>query len=85
MSTTYATAYEVLDVLAFSVKRLRAVLRERAVGRVVVKKRGSAVDPDGLRRQLRLSGDGPELTVVLTRVGGAPTVLLARPALPHGC
>jgi hypothetical protein len=40
-----------------------------------VKKRGSAVEPEVLRRQLRLRGD-EEATVVLTRVAGAPTVLL---------
>jgi SAM-dependent methyltransferase len=76
--TPFLTPYEVTDVLPFGVKRLRALLRARGVGRVTVKKRGSAVTPEELRRQLRLSGP-EEATVVLTRVAGAPTVLLVQP------
>ena len=69
--------YEVLEVLPFSVKRLRAALRERDAGALTVKKRGSAIEPDDLRRQLRLAGSVPT-TVVLTRVAGAPTALIVR-------
>jgi len=73
--TPYARGYRVTDVLPFSLARLRSLLRARGVGRVTVKKRGSAVDPEALRRDLRLSGAGAAV-VVLTRVAGAPTVLL---------
>jgi alkaline phosphatase D len=73
----FATAYEVTDVLPFSVKRLRALLRARGVGRLTVKKRGSPVTPEELRRQLGLRGDA-EATVVLTRCAGVPTMLLVR-------
>jgi hypothetical protein len=76
--TPYGTAYEVTDVLPFGVKRLRGLLRDRGVGRVTVKKRGTAVTPEELRRRLRLRGDG-EATVVLTRVAGEQSVLLVRP------
>lgn len=76
----FARGYRVTDVLPFSLSRLRALLRARGVGRVTVKKRGSAVDPETLRRDLRLSGTG-EAVVVLTRVAGAPTVLLCAPPL----
>jgi hypothetical protein len=76
--TPFGRCYEVLDVLPFSVKRLRAALRARDVGRLTVKKRGSALDPDELRRSLRLSGAGTA-TVVLTRVAGAPVALLVDP------
>jgi len=82
--TPFLTAYEVTDVLPFGVKRLRSLLRSRGVGRVVVKKRGSAVTPEELRRQLRLSGP-EEATIVLTRVAGAATVLLVEQVSPrHG-
>jgi SAM-dependent methyltransferase len=76
-TTPFGRCYEVLDVLPFSVKRLRAALRARDVGRLTVKKRGSPLDPDGLRRSLRLSGAGTA-TVVLTRVAGAPVALIVR-------
>ncbi len=77
-ATRFGRWYEITDTFPFSLKRLRAVLRERGVGRVTITKRGSAVEPERLRRDLRLSGP-EEATVVLTRVAGAPTVLLARP------
>jgi len=83
VSTPFATSYEVTDVLPFGLKRLRALLRSRDVGRLTVKKRGTAVQPEELRRQLRLSGDA-EATVVLTRVAGRQTVLLVRPVRVPG-
>lgn len=80
-ATPYARAWRVTDVLPFSLTRLRALLRARGIGRVTVKKRGSAVDPEALRRQLRLTGAGPEAVVVLTRVAGARTALVCAPAV----
>ncbi len=78
VESPFVRSYAVQDVLAFNLKALRTHLRDRGVGRVTIKKRGSAVDPDVLRRQLRLSGSG-EATIVLTRVAGQPSVLLVRP------
>jgi SAM-dependent methyltransferase len=77
-ASPFGRCYEVLDVLPFSVKRLRAALRGRGAGRLTVKKRGSPVDPGELRRAMRLTGTA-EATVVLTRVGGAPTALIVTP------
>jgi hypothetical protein len=71
----YGRCYEVVEALPFSLKRLRAALRARDVGRLTVKKRGSALDPDAVRRAMRLSGTAAA-TVVLTRVAGAPTALV---------
>lgn len=77
-STPYATGYEITDVLPFGLKRLRALLRERGVGVATIKKRGSAVEPSELRKKLKLAGPNA-CTVFLTRVAGAPTVLLGHP------
>ncbi|GGU98619.1 hypothetical protein GCM10010211_77450 [Streptomyces albospinus] len=49
------------------------------VGVAVIKKRGSAVEPEELRRKLKLGGPH-SCTVFLTRVAGAPTMLLGHPA-----
>jgi hypothetical protein len=76
--TPLATAYAVEDVFGFQLKTLRTWLRDRGVGRLTIKKRGTAVEPEQLRRQLRLSGD-QEATIVLTRVGGRQSVLVVRP------
>ncbi|MFC5380118.1 class I SAM-dependent methyltransferase [Aquipuribacter nitratireducens] len=73
-----ARSYEVRAVLPWGLKRLRAYLRGHGVGRVTVKRRGSPIDPDELRRALRLDGDG-EATVVLTRRGDERLVLVVDP------
>ncbi|WP_310725967.1 class I SAM-dependent methyltransferase [Streptomyces sp. N2A] len=78
--TPFATAYAITDVLPFNVKRLKALLRERGVGVAVIKKRGSAVEPEELRKKLKLGGGGTSCTIFLTRVAGAPTMLLGQPA-----
>ncbi|MEU2983883.1 methyltransferase domain-containing protein [Micromonospora aurantiaca] len=80
--TPFARCLEITDVLPFSLKRLRALLRERCVGRVEIRKRGSALEPEKLRRDLRLSGD-EAAGLALTRVAGDPTVLVCRP-VPAG-
>ncbi|MFC3519533.1 SAM-dependent methyltransferase [Streptomonospora nanhaiensis] len=75
VATPFCRALEVREVLPFSLKRLRAALRDRGVGRVTIKKRGSAVDVEKLRRDLRPAG--PEsAVVVLTRVGDRPISLV---------
>ena len=71
-----ATAYRVLDTIPFGLKRLRAYLRERDVGRLTIKKRGTAVVPEQLRKQLDLRGH-QEATIILTRVAGAQHVIMA--------
>nr|WP_238431732.1 class I SAM-dependent methyltransferase [Streptomyces cavernae] len=78
LTTPYATAYEITDRLPFNVKRLKALLRERGVGILTVKKRGSAVEPEELRRKVKPQGPH-SATVFLTRVAGAPTMLLGHP------
>ncbi|MEU9447376.1 class I SAM-dependent methyltransferase [Streptomyces sp. NPDC048277] len=80
-ATNYASAYEITDRLPFNVKKLKALLREREVGALTVKKRGSAVEPEELRRKALPKPQGRNTaTVFLTRVAGAPTMLLGHPA-----
>ena len=61
--------------LPWNLKRLRQVLRERGVGAVEVRKRGSAVDVADLTGRLRLRGDAAAV-VVLTRVADRPWALV---------
>ncbi|MFE8942607.1 methyltransferase domain-containing protein [Streptomyces sp. NPDC007856] len=79
--TEYASAYQISDQLPFNVKKLKALLREREVGTLTVKKRGSAVEPEELRRKVKPQGPNAA-TVFLTRVAGAPTMLVGAPATP---
>ncbi|MGW4909528.1 class I SAM-dependent methyltransferase [Streptomyces sp. NPDC004270] len=80
-ATDWATPYEITDRLPFNVKKLKALLREREVGTLTVKKRGSAVEPEELRRKVKPQGPNAA-TVFLTRVAGAPTMLVGAPARP---
>ncbi|MCA1666383.1 MAG: class I SAM-dependent methyltransferase [Thermomicrobia bacterium] len=73
--TPFARAYIIEDAMPFSLKRLRAYLRERAIGHVVIKKRGSPLTPETLLNDLRLAGDN-HCILFLTKVSGKHTVLI---------
>jgi hypothetical protein len=75
--TPFARAWAMEDWFPFQLKRLRAYLRERGIGRVTVKKRGSPLEPERLIRDLRLSGED-ECTIFLTHLRGKPIVIIAR-------
>ncbi|MGE5830834.1 MAG: THUMP-like domain-containing protein [Micromonosporaceae bacterium] len=75
--TPFGRGFEVLERLPYGLKRLRAAVRSRGIGTLEIKKRGLDVDPDRLRRELRLDGS-QSATLILTRVADAPTALLAR-------
>jgi SAM-dependent methyltransferase len=79
--------YRVLEALPFSLKPLRAALRARGVADVVVKKRGSAVEPEALRRRL-LAGlprtGESSLVVVLARQRGDPWALVTEAVAESG-
>ncbi|MFC3689420.1 class I SAM-dependent methyltransferase [Aquipuribacter hungaricus] len=78
VTSPFARSYAVHAVLPWGLKRLRAYLQTQGVGRVTVKRRGSPVEPEELRRALRLDGDR-EATVVLTRRGDERIVLVCDP------
>jgi hypothetical protein len=71
------SAFEVDEILPYDLKRLRALLRERDIGRLEVKKRGVADDPEKVRRQLKVPGDH-SATLLLARVGRKTLAILAR-------
>ena len=70
--------FRVLDVLPYSLKRLRAELSRRQAGIVEIKKRGVDVDPAVLRRELRPVGPN-SVTVLLARVGDDHLAIIAEP------
>ena len=79
--TPLAREFELEEILPFGLKTLRQWLRTHGVGQVVVKKRGSPIDPQAFIRQLRL--EGPESRVLfLTRVEGRPSVLVGKAMAP---
>ncbi|MEV0389684.1 methyltransferase domain-containing protein [Nonomuraea sp. NPDC050643] len=81
VDTPWAARYDVEDVLPFSLKKLRAALRERQIGNVTIKKRGSALDIERLRSDLRLNGANSAV-IILTRIADRPSVLICRTPPP---
>ncbi|MGL5829509.1 MAG: THUMP-like domain-containing protein, partial [Angustibacter sp.] len=73
-------SYSVEEIMPYHLKSLRATLRNRDIGPLTIKKRGTSIDPVFLRRQLRLTGSA-EATIALTTISGRPHVLFLR-ALP---
>jgi hypothetical protein len=75
--------FEVLEQLAFDERRLRQALSALDCGALEILVRGVGVDPDALRRRLRLRGSRP-LSVVITRIGSGPashaTAYICRPS-----
>lgn len=74
----WVKGYRVLDSLAFDRKKLKAYLRERGIGILEIKKRGSDIVPEELRKELAPKGKG-SATLIVTRVGNAHRVLVCEP------
>ncbi len=70
-------AFEVREVLPFDRKQLRAWCREHSVGRLEIKKRGVAIDPQRVRAEIIGPGDN-EATLLLTPLGGHVRAIVAR-------
>lgn len=73
--TPFARAFRIYDYFPFQLKQLRHFLRQHNVGHVTIKKRGSPLDPEDLRRALRLRGDEHRV-LFLTQVAGRAAVLI---------
>ena len=50
--TPFARAYKVLDVMPYNVKALKAWVKDQGIGVLDIKKRGTSVTPEELRKQL---------------------------------
>ena len=69
--------FEVLEVTNLRAKAISAALRTLDVGSVEIKKRGADIDPEALRKSLKLSGVG-QATVIATRVEGRHRAIVCR-------
>lgn len=69
--------FEVLEVTNLRAKAISAALRTLDVGSVEIKKRGADIDPEALRKSLKLSGVG-QATVIATRVDGRHRAIVCR-------
>ncbi|MFP7707256.1 THUMP-like domain-containing protein [Trueperella sp. LYQ141] len=86
LSSPFFRGFEVIDVLPVDVARLRKRLQSEDVGRVEIKKRGIDLDPEVLRKKLRLRAKGTqEMTLIISpTISGQRRAILAR-RLPTSC
>ena len=79
VDTPFARRFTVHDYFPFQLKRLRQYLRENKMGQVIIKKRGSPIEPDQLKQQLRLKGNGAESCILfLTQLQGKAAVIIGQ-------
>ncbi|HEV7167135.1 MAG TPA: SAM-dependent methyltransferase [Micrococcaceae bacterium] len=81
VDTPFARAYRIKQVRPYNVKALKTWVRQNRIGVLDIKKRGTAVTPEDLRKQLLTgSGKGPNsATLVLTRIGEDRIAVVVEP------
>jgi hypothetical protein len=83
IDTPFARSWRVESWHPFGVKRLRLLLRQRGITRVVVKKRGSPLQPEALIQALHLETKAKpfqnERVLFLTHLRGRPIVVICFP------
>jgi hypothetical protein len=75
------SAFEVVDVLPLRRKRIQQRLAALDGYAIEVKKRGVAVDPNRLQRDLRQQGSTP-FSLILVPVNGTPKAVITRRVPP---
>ena len=86
VETPFARAYKVLEVMPLNVKALKAWVKANGVGVLDIKKRGTSVTPEELRKQLLPAGKNSAksrgnktATLVLTRIGEEKVAVVVEP------
>lgn len=81
IDTGWVTNFEVLDVLDYDRKALKAYVRDHRIGRLEIKKRAIDVDPAELRRALRPKGPAAATIIIARTAEGTRAVVARRLAL----
>lgn len=74
-------AFEVLELLPFDQKQLKAWCRERGIGRLEIKKRGVDLGPEVLRKALLTRGDAAATFIVLPLASSVKVAIVSRVGL----
>ncbi len=83
VATPFARCWQVLRQGGFHLKTLNQWLRDLEAGEVVIKKRGSPIDPDTFQKRLKTVPGGRKLTVFFTMCQERPWMVLGEEnALP---
>jgi hypothetical protein len=71
------SGFKIENTLPLRVRTISQHLRERGIGRLEIKKRGVDIDPETLRRALKLRGDNAA-TLLITPIAGRPVAIVAQ-------
>jgi len=75
--TRLLSTFEIEAVLPLDRKRVRRLMAERKIGRLEIKKRGVKINPEQLRKELKLKGSESAVLLVLP-IGKSVTAVLAK-------
>ena len=75
LESPWLRGFRVLETMAFDRKKLKARLQELGIGILEIKKRGSDMVPEVLRKELQLKGKRAA-TLIVTRVGDSHRALI---------
>ena len=75
------STFETVAVMPLDRKKLRAELRRLDIGRLEIKKRGVDINPEILRRELKLKGENGAVLIVLPHAGHIVAVIARRASL----
>jgi hypothetical protein len=78
INTPFARKWKIESWMPFNLKNLRKHLREINVGNLIVKKRGSPIEPTYLIKKMKLSGTEAR-TIFLTKFNNKPIVIISFP------
>ena len=78
INTPFARCWQVLRQGGFHLKTLNQWLRELEAGEVVIKKRGSPIDPDTFQKRLKTQSNGRKLTVFFTICQERPWMIIGQ-------
>jgi hypothetical protein len=75
LASPWLRGFKVVESMAFDRKKLKSRLHEMKVGVLEIKKRGSDVVPETLRKELQLKGERAA-TLIVTRVGDSHRAII---------
>lgn len=79
--TPFGKYFSVTDVFPFGIRRLSEYVAHHGIGTLDIKRRRFPMEPDEVRRQLKLKGSKRK-TCILTRFGDDPIAIFCDPVRP---
>lgn len=78
LESDLVTGFRVRDVLPLDRKKLKAYLRERGLADLEIKKRGCEIDPQRLRKELKVDGDQKGVLLIAPFGGRVQAIVAER-------